>query len=187
MRTMQATTTMHSARTALVSRALALGAKAGLIMAWLYLMGYYALFITSFGSFDRPNAFDGILMGTAYILLFGAILGMLPAMVIGMFTAWLIARCMHAFGESLSASKAIAIGVGICLVIAVLLSSFYGVVIAGVPLTTLFDDFLMMAMSSGYIMFLGFPSLIYVPTGGIVGYQLFRFWQRQSALNAGAK
>jgi hypothetical protein len=171
---MQTTNLAPNARFSLTKKAPGIGAKAGLIMAWLYIMILYAFTIMRA---SYPSGFTEWLQMTVFFILFSVPLGMLPAVVIGMLSAWLIAFCLERTGDQFSAIWAILIGVGVCFLIALLLAAFYWIVIMGeVPLTSSMSIVDLM----GYSLFFGYPSLIYIPTGGFVGYRMYQLRQRHA-------
>jgi hypothetical protein len=160
---------------------LVFGAQAGLIMSWLYVSLIYLFFFVVDGSFLSPSAIDTgfgmLLQATVAFLMFSFILGMAPAVLLGLLSGWLIVKSLPKPEQPLSLLRAVGTGVIICLLLALFISALFLIGVIGYwPLSVNWTE----SDTFGYMFFIGFPSLIYIPAGGLIGYRLFR-WQKRHA------
>lgn len=145
-----------------------LGLKAGLRLSALYVLAFVVLVLVS--TMSRLDGLGDIITGGAVLLFFafliGGLIGILPATFLGGITGWVLGWVLERRGESLTRGQFALLSMGICFVIAL----FVNVVLVMAGWTQAEDaaDFF-----SGYLLFLGVPSLIYVAVGSWVGMRLY--------------
>jgi hypothetical protein len=151
-----------------------LGLKAGLRLSALYVLAFVLLVLVS--TMSRLDGLGDIITGGAVLFFFafliGGLIGILPATFLGGITGWMLGWVLERRGESLTRGQFALMSMGICFVIAVFVNVV--LIMAGWTQAEGAADFF-----SGYLLFLGVPSLIYVAVGGWVGTRLY---MRRAAL-----
>jgi hypothetical protein len=147
-----------------------LGAKTGLRLSVLYLLLFNVLVLLS--SISRYSS-AGEYIGAGAVLFFftfliGGLIGVLPATMLGALTGWILAVVLQRRREMLSEPRFWWVSVGICFALAL----FINFVLIGIIWGSTQED--PSGALSGYLLFLGVPSLAYVAAGGWVGRQLYR-------------
>ena len=120
---------------------LSLGGELGLRLSVVY-SALFSLLITASAGMNLAS-FVGLFV-------FGCVIGILPSIMIGAFTGWLIAKSVERFHGHLSRRVAFSLGVLICI---------------GIALPVL--------LLTGDLWFFFFPSVIYVCAGGYFGVHLY--------------
>lgn len=143
----------------------------GLAFAYALVFVVYAIIRSSLllGSVSSDAGFGGTLVAYAASLTVAALtiaaLMALPAAVIGLITAAIVKRSVSWFNPQHSASRAIVVGALTCFIIVavfhVLLQRALGFGMSDV-----------VSNLETYLLWLGFPSLIYIAAGGVANRQL---------------
>lgn len=97
------------------------------------------------------------------LYLFGSIVGVLPAMLLGGVTGLLLAGLIALFGRSLTPPYAAGIGVAVSVLLSV-----------GIHLIVVRPDRIETLLNGSYVFFIGVPSVVYIVAGGWMGRRLYR-------------
>lgn len=147
-------------------------AAVGLAFAYALVFVVYAVIRSSLllGSVASDAGFGGTIIAYAAALTLAALtiaaLMALPVAVIGLITAAIVKRSGFWFNPRHSESRSIAVGTFMCFIIVlvfhVLLQRALGFSMSDV-----------VSNSETYLLWLGFPSLIYIAAGGVASRKLF--------------
>jgi hypothetical protein len=111
-------------------------------------------------------------MAVLLFYLFGGVVGVLPATLLGGVTAMVLSKLLSLFARRLTQGRAISIGVLLCLLGSLGLSIIFAVVSRTLP----WNDF-------GYPFYIGVPSIFYMLGGGWMGFTLYRKNYRNEMLD----
>jgi tetrahydromethanopterin S-methyltransferase subunit C len=145
-----------------------LGLKLGLVSSFLYLIGFIAFFNVDAFRFSRSLAdfVFGLLVTLPVSLIVGAIIGVLPAMIIGWATGFLLGMVVEKQPDVMSNATAFLVGCALCGLIAILFNV--------VSLVSFGYDNASFLGDGMYWMLIGLPSLVYIITGGWLMQRLQR-------------
>jgi len=131
----------------------------GALCALTYITIYVLVFVVS-SLVSAPSW--NIVLAVILFYLFGGVIGVFPAMLLGGLTATFLSKLLSLSARSLTHVRAISIGVCVCLFVSLGLSLLFAVSTRTAP----WNDF-------GYLFYVGLPSILYISSGGWMGYMLY--------------
>ncbi len=156
-----------------------IGMKTGVVFSTLYIL--YNLFIrlavVVIGSAQSPDILSRIGWITIIVIFVGCIIGIAPSFVIGAVTAMLIGLALWIGKRWLSTFIAVTIGLAICL-------SLVGIIEYGIWSQVANKVNNPQAIGYGwfgaiYLSWRGIPTVIYIASGGWMGWRLFKRLSRR--------
>jgi ABC-type Fe3+-siderophore transport system permease subunit len=135
----------------------------GVTLGAIGAIAYMTLFAFIFGVSVVNDPSWNIMLWITLFYLFGSLIGVLPAMLLGGLTAVLLSRILARATHHLTPIRAIFIGVCLCLIGSLGVSILFVYFSPGTP----WDNF-------GYLFYVGLPSSVYLVSGGWMGYSLYR-------------
>ncbi|KAB8333702.1 hypothetical protein SD80_012270 [Scytonema tolypothrichoides VB-61278] len=136
------------------------GAMVGAMCALAYITVYVLVFVTS-SLMNAPSW--NIVMAVILFYLFGGVIGVLPAMLLGGVTTIVLSKILSRSARRLTQRRAISVGVLLCLLGSLIVTILFTVLSRSLP----WNDF-------GYLFYIGAPSIFYVLSGGWMGLMLYR-------------
>jgi uncharacterized membrane protein len=142
----------------------------GLMLGGLLSLLYLALVVVvgiiwdigAFANNSRPISVSSLFSTATFVTFFGCLYGVLPALIIGPITGWLIAVVILQYRERLSRRAAYMIGASISMGIALMINIILRFLSLGQPDGTFV-----------YFLLLGVPSILYILAGSYMGIRLY--------------
>jgi hypothetical protein len=152
----------ESNRSNIISSGADLGAKTGLLLSALYSV----LVVAIFGSWELAGSYFVIVLG-----LYAAIL--IPVLLLGILTGAILGWLSKRLSGVVSKPRFIQVGILVCIILVVALHLVY---FTGIPLLTAkyaAEPFVPSLSIREYWIFIGFPSIIYMISGGWLSHELW--------------
>ena len=156
-----------------------LGWKAGLILSLLYvIIGIFIIESLGYGvGFSSLKFYDSFPWGDFFAMIFAVIIMILllaiaPATIIGALTGTYLGILAETTRGRISKYLFVLLCIASCLVVVILIHLLFQIHTT-LSFQTSNSDYLSMGIYESYPMYMGIPSVIYILTGGWIGWKLY--------------